>query len=156
MAFGIEKYKTMEIPIPNDEEVLLVPRTLCWVNNKSKWTDTILVLTDKGIHFRVRKDKLGIVNRYWGNRLHNLIDNTFFAYDRIESYERGSLLWKNTYLFEMVDGCKLRFAFHKDMDQVTTILDKFVQPGTPRNTGYYDYNDHHPERVPHRNVPVAK
>ena len=156
MAFGIESFKKMEIPVPNDEEVLLVPRTLYWINSrKGGWTDAILVLTDKGIHFRVRKDKIGYYPSLFDDA-HSLLENTFLAYNRIKSYQRGSLLWANTYAIEMVDGCVLRFAFHKDMAKVTEILNHLVQPDMPRDLTPYDYSSHAPESVPHKMVPVGR
>ena len=156
MAFGIEKYKNMEIPIPNDEEVLMVPRTLCWVNNKSKWTDTILVLTDKGIHFRVRKDKMIVVD-YSGGRIdHSLLNNTFLAYDRILEAKESTMLFISVCDLQMVDGLKLRFRFHKSMEETMKILKEKVQPDMPRNLEPYKYNSHAPESVPHKMVQAAK
>jgi len=157
MAIGIEKYKSMEIPIPDDENIILVPRSLFWVNHrKGGWSDTILVFTNKGIHFRVRKDvifnKLGVS---LGDS-HTLLENTFLAYDRILNYTQGTLLWKTTVEIQMVDGTSMRFGFHKDIATVMQLLPQYVRPGTPRNMEHYDYASHDPESVPHKMVAAPK
>ena len=152
MEFGIESFKKMEIAVPNEEEVLLVPRTMYW---QREWKDAILVMTDKGIHFRVRKDKLFNVDYSFGTR-HLLTENTFLAYNRIKTYQRGSLLWANTYSIEMVDGIVLRFSFHKDITKVTEILNRLVQTDMPRDMQPYDYSTHHPENAPHKMIPVGR
>ena len=152
MAFGIESYKKMEIPIPEDEEIVLVPRTLFWTG---EWKDAICVFTDKGIHFRVRKDKMVMVD-YSGAITHSLLENTFLSYDRILAFKQGSLLWKTTVTIQMVDGLSVRFGFHKDIATVMQMLPRYVQPGTPRNMEPYDYDSHKPESVPHQMVPAPK
>lgn len=152
MAFGIESYKKMQIPIPEDEEIILVPRTLFW---SREWKDAILVFTNKGIHFRVRKDKAVMVDFSFGTG-HSLLENTFLAYDRIQKYEQGTMLWKTTVTIQMVDGSAMRFGFHKDIAKVMQLLPQFVQPGTPRNTEPYNYDSHKPESVPHKMVPAPK
>ena len=157
MALGIEKYKSMEIPIPDDEDVILVPRTLFWVNHrKGGWSDAILVFTNKGIHFRVRKDvildKPGVS---LGNN-HTLLKNTFLAYDRILNYDQGTMLWKTTVVIQMVDGTSMRFGFHKDIATVMQLLPQYVNSDIPRNMAPYDYASHHPEAVPHKMISAPK
>lgn len=153
MAFGIESYKKMQIPIPQDEKIILVPRTLLWTG---EWKDAILVFTDKGIHFRVRKDKMIMVDYTGGAITHSLLENTFLAYDRILDFKQGSLLWKTTVTIQMVDGLAIRFGFNKDIATVMQLLPQLVQPGTPRNMAAYDYDSHKPESVPHQMVPAPR
>lgn len=142
----------MEIPIPEDEEIVLVPRTLFWAR---EWKDAILVFTNKGIHFRVRKDKVVMVDYSFGTR-HSLLENTFLAYDRIQNYEQGSMLWKTTVTIQMVDGSSMRFGFHKDIATVMQLLQRFAPSGAPRNMEPYDYDSHKPESVPHKMVAAPK
>ena len=153
MAFGIESFKSMEIPVPEDENIWLVPRTLFWTG---EWKDAILVFTHKGIHFRVRKDKMIMVDRSGGAMDHSLLENSFLAFNRMKSYQQGSLLWKNSMIIEMVDGLSLRFGFHKDMETVKRILWDNVRPDMPRDLQPYDYSSHHPENGPHRMIPVGR
>ena len=156
MAFGIEKYKTMQIPIPADEQIYLVPRTLIWTGGwTGEWKDTILVFTSKGIHFRVRKDKMIMVD-YSGGANHSLLKNTFLAYDRIAGFTQGSGLWKNTVIIQMVDGLSIRFAFNRDLATVMQMLPQVAWPGYPRNLMPYDYDSHNPEAVPHVMVPAPR
>ena len=157
MAFGIESYKKMEIPIPNDENIILVPRTLFWVNHrKGGWSDAILVFTNKGIHFRVRKDVVFDKPGVTLDDGHTLLENTFLAYDRILNYAQGTMLWKTTVAIQMVDGTSMRFGFHKDIAKVMQLLPQLVQLGTPRNTEPYDYDSHKPQSVPHQMVSAPK
>lgn len=150
MAFGIESFKSMEIPVPEDENIWLVPRAQFW---SREWKDAILVFTHKGIHFRVRHDHMIMVNYSGG---HSFLENTFLAYNRIESYQQGSFVWKNTIIIKMVDGLSMRFGFHKDMETVKRILWDNVRPDMPRDLQPYDYSSHHPENVPHRMIPVGR
>lgn len=153
MAFGIESYKKMQIPIPQDEEIILVPRACFWTR---EWKDAILVFTNKGIHFRVRKDRMIMIDYSGETTGHSLLENTFLAYDRIASFQQGSLLWDTTVLIQMVDDLTLRFGFRRDIATVMQLLPQFVQPGTPRNMAPYDYNSHKPETVPHQMVSAPR
>ena len=157
MAFGIESYKKMVIPVPEDEDIILVPRTLYWVNHrKGGWTDAILVFTNKGIHFRVRKDvifeKLGVTL----DDGHTLLDNTFLAYDRMVACKQNTMLFIPVCDIQMVDGLKLRFRFHKSMEETMKILVEKVQPDMPRNCEPYKYGSHKPESVPHKLISAAR
>ena len=153
MAFGIESYKKMVIPVPEDEEVLFVPRTMLWTG---EWKDAICVLTDKGIHFRVRKDKMIMVDYSGGAMDHSLLSNTFLAYDRMVACKQNTMLFISVCDIQMVDGLKLRFRFHKSMDETMKILAEKVQPDMPRNLEPYRYSSHKPEAVPHKDIPAAR
>jgi hypothetical protein len=144
MKFGFDLLRKMTIPIPSDEEVLLVPRSQIWTG---QWEDVLLVFTDKGIHFRVKKSHL--INFESGE--HSLADNTFFAYNRIANYKRGSGLWSKTYIITMVDGLTVRFFFKK-IDQAGEILNQRVRLDQPRDMRPYSYSSHHPERGDYREV----
>ena len=145
LHFGFEALRGMEIPIPNDEQVLLVPRAqFCTTNG---FEDIRLVFTDKGIHFRVKRSHLIT----FSSGSHSFCDNTFLAYNRIAEYKKGSALWAKTYRITMVDGFSPRFYF-KEMSEVAEILNNYVRLDTPRDFSPYSYASHDPESVPHRNV----
>ena len=153
MAFGIEKYKTMQLPIPEDEEIVLVPRTLFW---GGEWKDAILAFTDKGIHFRVRKDRMLGVKYCTLRNGHDMLENTFIPYERIQVYAQGSGLWRTTVTIQMVDQEAVRFGFHKDIATVMQLLPKYVQPGAPQNMKYYNYKAPNLESAPHKTVSAPK
>ena len=144
MKFGFDLLRKMTIPIPSEEQVLLVPRSQIWTR---QWEDVLLVFTDKGIHFRVKKSHL--INFEAGE--HSLADNTFLAYDRIAAFKRGSGLWSKTYIITMVDKLSLRFFF-KDIDQVGDILTQRVRLDQPRDLRPYKYSSHHPETGDYKEV----
>ena len=153
MAIGIEKYKTMQIPVPEDEEILLIPRTLYW---GGEWKDAILVFTNKGIHFRVRKDRILGVKYCTLRNGHDMLENTFFPYKRIQAFAQGSGLWKTTVTIQMVDQEAVRFGFHKDIATVMQLLVKYVQPGAPKDMQYYNYSAPNPEKVAHQMISAPK
>ena len=144
MKLGFEFLGSMKVPIPNDEQVLLVPRSQIWTG---KWEDVRLVFTDKGIHFRVKRSHL--INFEYGE--HSLAENTFLAYNRILGYKRGSGLWTKSYVITMVDKLSLRFYF-REIDQVGAILDQYVRLDQPRDLRPYKYSSHHPENGEYREV----
>lgn len=154
MGLSIESYKKMQIPIPKDETILLVPRTMLWFG---EWKDAIVVFTNKGIHFRVKKDRMFMVDYSSGRMVHSFLNNTFLAYDRIAIYKMGKMLFFiYTSIIQMVDGLSLRFRFTRDTAEVMKILKDNVQPGVPRNMESYDYASHKPESVSHQLVSAPK